>query len=166
MSASVSKRVSMGTLKHMTTVAAPDRTSLRLYLDRGMTQKQIVDEWEKDSGYRVSRSAIGMAIARYGLKSTTTRGRFSDVIPWTVRTVHKNRYDLRMLRLEHKRRHGGKLTEEQKKRLNSWRRALDTPQEGAPMGAVVFYNPNTAEGFFWIPREDHHTDIIDPGPLV
>lgn len=148
----------------MTTVTAPDKTTLRLYLEKGMTQKQIVDEWEEASGNRVSRSAIGMAIARYGLESAHPRGRYGDVIPWTVRTVHRNRYDLRMLRLEHKRRRGVKLTEEQRKRLNSWRKALDTPQEGAPLGAVVFYNPHTAQGFHWIPREPHHTDIIDPGP--
>ncbi|HET6917191.1 MAG TPA: Clr5 domain-containing protein, partial [Acidimicrobiales bacterium] len=114
----------------MTTVVVPDKTKLRLYLQKGMTQKEIVDQWEEESGFRVSRSAIGMAIARYGLESANPRPRFDDLIPWTVRTVHKNRYDLRMLRLEHRRRHGKKLTDDQRKRLTSWRKALDAPQDG------------------------------------
>lgn len=151
-------------IESMTTVVVPDKTKLRLYLQKGMTQKEIVDQWEEESGFRVSRSAIGMAIARYGLESANPRPRFDDLIPWKVRTVHKNRYDLRMLRLEHRRRHGKKLTDDQRKRLTSWRKALDAPQDGAPSGAVIFYNPNSTKGFFWIPREPHHRDIIDPGP--
>lgn len=134
-------------------VKAPDKSALRQYLDRGLTQQQIVEEWERKTGVRVSRSAIGMAIARFGLESAHPRRRFEDTVPWTVRAIHRNSYDLRMLRLEHKHRHRQKLTDEEQKRLKSWRKALDTPRPGAPLGAAIFYNPNTRVGFFWVPRE-------------
>src|SRR6478752_7450426 len=46
----------------------PDKAQLKKYLAAGLTQKQIVEQYEKDTGIKVSRSAIGMAISRYGLR--------------------------------------------------------------------------------------------------
>lgn len=41
---------------------APDPDWLRKKVSEGLSQQQIADAWEIESGYRVSRSTIAMAI--------------------------------------------------------------------------------------------------------
>lgn len=45
----------------------PDPHQMRQYVDQGLTQHQIVDAWLADSGIRVSRSAVAMALDRYDM---------------------------------------------------------------------------------------------------
>lgn len=132
----------------------PGKTELRRYLERGLTQAQIAEAWEQDSGVRVGRSAIAMAIERYGLKSGKPRPRYEDMLPWEVRGEHAMHNVARMLRLEGRRRQGGKLSEKEKRLLTNWRAALDE------QNAVVTYDPDTAEGFFWTDRLESDDDLI------
>jgi hypothetical protein len=132
----------------------PGATELRRYLEQGLTQQQIVDAWDEASGVRVSRSAIGMAIERYGLRSAKPRPRYEDMLPWTVRTEHLMHNDARMLRLEGRRRKGGALSEAEKRWLTQWRERLEEAK------AVVIYDAATTEGFFWIERQETDDDII------
>lgn len=132
----------------------PGKTELRRYVEKGLTQQQIADAWEKESGHRLSRSAIGMALARFDLQSARPRPRYEDTLPWVVVSEHRMAYDARMLRLEGRRRRGGKLSEKEKHLLTIWREALD--QENA----VVTYDAATAEGFFWTPRLPEDDDIL------
>lgn len=145
----------------------PDPTQLRLYLERGMTQAQIVDAWEKDSGVRVSRTAIAMAIKRYDLQSAHKRPRYEDVIPWRVKEEHRMEHDIRMLRLEARRRYsamGGDqaegvrpLDDRELRWLTAW---MDDLHE---QNAVVAYNPNSRRGFWWVPkRDDEHLVRVEP----
>lgn len=141
---------------HMTAQKVPGEAQLRKYLDRGLTQAQIVEAWREDSSEVVSRSAIGMAIKRYGLQSAHPRPRYEDTLPWRVREEHLMHYDARMLRLEARRRRGQALKPEDLSRLDYWRKELDR------LDAVVYYDENSPEGFLWIPREpEHGTDLID-----
>ena len=132
----------------------PDATELRHYLERGLTQAQIAAEWEKETGVRVSRSAIGMAIARYGLESARPRPRYEDTLPWRVDSNHVMHNDARMLRLEGRRRRGLPLSDDEKRWLHGWREALEEAR------AVVTYNARTPEGFYWVHRKDSDDDII------
>lgn len=131
---------------------APNATQMRGYLALGLTQQQIADRYEEDSGVKVSRSAIGLAIARYGLESTTPRPRHDDLIPWTVAPEHRNHRDVKMLRLEARRRKGLPLTEKQLRWLTTWLGELQDND------AVVMYNPATSRGFFWVRRRDADGD--------
>lgn len=133
----------------------PNKQALEKYLRDGLTQQQIADAWERDSGFRVGRTTIAMAIARHGLESAHPRPRYEETIPWRVATQHLNRYDARMLRLEGRRRLGGALDRDDQTRLSAWLNEL------TEKGAVVAYDPLTPEGFFWLEREPHHDDIID-----
>lgn len=134
----------------------PNKTQMRRYLSRGMTQQQIVEAWMEDGGEEVSRSAIAMAIERYGLKSAHPRPTHEDMLPWTVALEHRGHIDARMLRLEGRRRKGMPLTESQQRWLDQWKAELERKN------AVVHYERTTAEGFFWIPRTDEHgDDLID-----
>jgi hypothetical protein len=148
----------------MTAQKVPGEAKLREYLERGLTQAQIVDAWREDAAEDVSRSAIGMAIKRYGLKSARPRPRYEDMLPWRVREEHLMHYDARMLRLEARRRRGQELKPDELSRLQYWRDELAQPRpnEGAPNGCVIYYDENSAEGFLWIPREpEHGDDLID-----
>lgn len=143
--------------KNMANVTVvPDKTTLKNYLAKGLTQAQIVDAWASDSGNRVSRSAIAMAIARYNLNSNNPRTRHDDLLPWRVELEHRGLSDARNLRALGRRREGRPLPPVDEQRLDSWLEKLNEAN------AVVRYEPDTEEGFFWVPRlPEHGDDIID-----
>lgn len=132
----------------------PEKTQLRRYLDQGLTQKQIVEQYESDTGIKCSRSAIAMAISRYGLTSARPRDRYMDMLPWKLAAEHQYLPEARLLRFEARRRRGLDLTERERKWLTTWLKMLDDKQ------AVVTYDPRTTEGFFLIPRTEDDDDII------
>ena len=143
--------------KQTGTLRGPGPKELEKYLEKGMTQQQIADAWEEATNVRVSRSTIGMAIARYGLESPHPRPRYENMLPWRVVAEHRMAYDARMLRAEGRRREGKSLTTKEKRLLTAWREQLDDSN------AVIVYDPDTAEGFFWVPREEDDDDIIRRG---
>lgn len=132
----------------------PDKAQLRKYLAAGLTQKQIVEQYEKDTGIKVSRSAIGMAISRYGLKSSRPRDRYMDMIPWQLSPAHQDHPDARLLRFEARRRRGLDLNDRELTWLSGWLKKLDDEQ------AVIVYRPETTEGFWWVERTDDDDDLI------
>jgi hypothetical protein len=136
---------------------APSKAELERYLREGLTQQQVADAWEEKTNIRVSRSTIGMAIARYGLEPPRTRQRYEETLPWRISMEHRMHNDARMLRAEARRRRGLALPEKTKRLLTKWRQALDEAE------AVVVYDPDTAEGFHWVPRRESDDDIIRPG---
>lgn len=138
----------------------PNKTQLRRYLSKGMTQQEIVDAWEKDSNHRVSRSAIGMAIERYGLKEfARVRPNYPEMLPWIVAAEHRDHIDARMLRLEGRRRSGRKLSEKEERWLEQWKAELEESD------AVVRYERNSEEGFYWVPRTDPAV-LAEDGELI
>lgn len=132
----------------------PSATEMRRYLARGLTQQQIADAYEADTGVKCSRSAIGMAINRYGLKSSTPRPRYDDLIPWKVRPEHRGRLDHKYLHWEKRRREGKSLTPKQLTMLQNWLERLREEK------AVVMYNPDTDQGWWWVPRQADDVDLI------
>ena len=138
---------------------APGKTELDRYLRKGMTQAQIAEAWEKDTGVKVSRTTIAMAIKRYELNSAHPRPRHDDMLPWHVKDEHRNHIEARMLRMEGRRRKGMPLSESDLNWLNKWRLQLDEKN------AVVAYDPDHPEGFVWIPRTEEHDDIIHRGKV-
>jgi len=142
-------------------VKVPNKTQLRRYLSKGLTQKEIVDLWEQESGERVSRSAIAMAIERYDLKSAHPRPTYPELLPWVIGEEHRQHLDARMLRLEGRRRAGRRLYEFEQRVLDQWKEALERAN------AVIHYEKDTDEGFFWIPRTaEHGDDLIDRSNAV
>ena len=119
-----------------------------------MTQAQIVDAWERDGGMRVSRSTIAMAIKRADLEAAHPRPRYEDLLPWHVRDEHRNHIEARMLRLLGRQRNGLPIKDEEARWLKNW---LESLQEA---NAVVTYDAETDEGFFWTNREPTDEDVI------
>lgn len=134
--------------------SVPDKTWLRRHAQAGLTQQQMVDAWENESDIRVSRSAIAMAMRRWGVDAAKPRPRYEDMLPWHVLDEHKYNSQARLLRLEGRRRKGGKLNDKELGWLTTWRRELDAAN------AVIMYDPQTEEGFHWVPRLPTDNDII------
>ena len=104
---------------------APSEREMEKYLEKGLTQAQIRDDWEQVSGHRLSLSTISMAIKRYGLEAANPVERYTDVLPWKVRQDHQMHNDARMLRYEARRRRGKSLSDKEKRLLTDWKQALD-----------------------------------------
>lgn len=133
----------------------PDSTQMRRYLDQGLSQRQIADAYEKDTGIKVSRSAIGMAIGRYGLKSSRPAERYMDMLPWDIAAEHQYLPEARLLRFEARRRRGLELADREMTWLGNWLTMLEEKN------AVVTYDPRTKEGFWLVPRTpEDGADII------
>lgn len=113
-----------------------------------------MDAWERESGMRVSRSAIAMAMSRWDVPSAKPRPRYEDMLPWHVKAEHRLNAQARLLRLEGRRRKGGHLTSRELNWLTTWREEL------AAANAVIVYDPDTSEGFFWVVREPMDDDVI------
>lgn len=114
----------------------------------------MVETWEGESGVRVSRSAIAMAMLRNGVSAAKPRPRYEEMLPWHVLDEHKYNSQARLLRLEGRRRTGGSLNAKELQWLTTWRRELESHN------AVVTYDPDTEEGFHWVARTDADDDII------
>ena len=95
--------------------------------------------------------------ARLGLEERR-HTRTDDLIPWPVRREHRYRYAIMMLRAEAKRRQGKPLTDIEQRRLERW---LAWLREN---NAVVHYDPDTEQGWWYVPREPSDDDIIRRPP--
>lgn len=114
----------------------------------------MVEEWEKESGIRVSRSAIAMAMRLHDVTPAHPRPRYDDMLPWHVKVEHALHSDAQLLRLEGRRRSGAKIPPRKLQWLTGWKtRLMDAD-------AVIHYDPNTESGFFWVKRESSDDDII------
>jgi hypothetical protein len=132
----------------------PDKRKMEAYLKLGLSQQGIADQYEEDTGIKVSRSAIAMAIERYGLQSAQPRARYMDMVPWRLAPEHRMHTDARMLRLEGRRRRGAPLKEGELRRLDQWLTLL------RERDCVIHYDGRTARGFWWCPRTEEDSDIV------
>ncbi len=84
--------------------------------------------------------------------------RYTDLIPWRVRQTHANHYALALLRKEARRRRGQTVTVDWMSRLESWKRKLEETN------CVVYYDPESVDGFYYVPRLPEDGDIIRRPP--
>lgn len=132
----------------------PDRLRMEAYLNLGLNNSEIARQYEKDTGIRVTPQAISMAITRYGLKTNNPRSRYEDLIPWQLRPEHRMHTEARLLRMEARRRLGKSLSAADLTWLNNWMKLL------RDSNAVVTYDPDREEGFYWVERKPTDRDII------
>lgn len=125
----------------------PDKNTLQRWHDAGMTHQAMADRVLAETGERVSRAAISMALQRYNI-TTEQKARYRDEVPWHVRVEHLRAYPVRMLRLLGRRRSGEPMADDLSARLDGWLRQLEESN------AVVAYDPDSDQGFFYVPRED------------
>lgn len=126
----------------------PDRTTLRRWLGEELTHRAIAERWREETGNACTRTAVTMAVNRYGLNAETKQPRYEEYIPWSpVKREHSMNPHARNLRLLAKRDRGEDLSADDVDRLESWLAKL------AVRDAVVHYDRDTEQGFWLVPRE-------------
>lgn len=133
----------------------PDKTTFERWLaeDPPPTHQQMADRVFDQTGHRVTRAAISVALMSYGL--TTPKHRYEDTLPWRVAVEHGRAYPARCLRLLGKRRRNLPLTPQEETLLNNWLADLDRDE------LIVAYDPGDDQGFHYISKtyKDHDEDI-------
>lgn len=132
----------------------PDKTTFQAWLAEGLTHQQMADRVYEETGHRVTRAAVTVALMGYGL--TTPKARYRETIPWRVRMDHAKSYPVRMLRYLGKRRMGVDLTEQEAKLLDTWLDHL------ANEGLIVAYDPEDDAGLHYIDASlrDHDDETL------
>jgi hypothetical protein len=119
----------------------------------GRTYTWMIDEYRRKYNIETTPSLWGGFRRRRGLPRRITRD--DALIPWFVKEEHRWEFPIQMLRAEARRRAGTELDAENARKLTSFLQRLEQD------GTVVHYDPDTDEGFFYVPRRDGiDTDII------
>lgn len=116
----------------------------RRWWDEGRTYQWIINKYREKYGIDVTLGAIGNWRARLGLERRQQRN--MSLIPWEIEEKHRYRHVLAMLRAEGRRRAGAPLARLQEHRLESWLHWMSEND------CVVHYDPETDEGFHYVPR--------------
>ncbi|MFJ3775211.1 hypothetical protein ACIPX0_26295 [Streptomyces sp. NPDC090075] len=122
------------------------------WFEEGKTYQWMIDEYKRKYGIDTVASMWGNFRRRRGLDRRITRD--DELIPWEVKEEHRWKYPVAMLRIEARKRDKRELTENEEDRLASWKEMLKEE------GAVVHYDPETEEGFFYVPRQKGDDDLI------
>lgn len=153
----------------------PPMSELEELLRAGHSHREIATIVSQQTGTPVARSTISAAFHRAGISGDAPR--YLEELPWRVKTEHLHAYPARMLRLLGRRRAGLELSVEEDGRLTRWIDQL------AADGDVVGYDPETLEGFWYVParpqdgaggipvrvgfcsvQEIRRTELADPYP--
>lgn len=129
-----------------------DEQEVLRWFDEGKTYKEMVQLYWDKYNLEVGHSMFGNFRRRRGLERRTVRD--DELIPWEVKEEHRYKWPIIMLRAEGRRRAGFDLPEKTEANLDRWLAGLEEDQ------CVVHYDPDTEEGWFYIPRTPTHTDII------
>jgi hypothetical protein len=122
------------------------------WFEEGRTYQWMVEEYKRKYNIETVPSLWGNFRRRRGLPRRITRD--DELIPWFVDERHRWAYPLAMLRVEGRRRAGRPLRAADQRRLDSWLQYLHDEN------VVVHYDPQTRDGFFYVPRESGDDDII------
>jgi len=124
------------------------------WFEEGRTYQWMIDEYKRKYNIDTVASMWGNFRRRRGLDPRIVRD--TELIPWEVKPEHRWKYPLAMLRLEARVRAKAKLTKDEQGRLASWKEMLEEEN------AVVHYDPDTEDGFFYVPRTEGDRDFIHP----
>lgn len=122
------------------------------WFEEGRTYAWMVEEYRRKYNIETVPSLWGNFRRRRGLNRRIVRD--DELIPWHVLPEHRWAYPVAMLRVEARRRAGAAMTDDEAKRLKNWKAFLEEEN------AVVHYDPETEEGFHYIPRQPGDDDII------
>lgn len=131
-----------------------DVAEFKRWYAEGREYKWMVEQYKEKYDLDVTRAMFSNWRARLGL-SPRSVVRDSDLIPWLVRRDHTWLLPMRMLRLEARVRSGATVTHQQLTQVHAWCESL------RETGRVVHYEPDTEQGFFYVPaREGIDTDLV------
>lgn len=130
-----------------------DEGEVRRWYDEGLTYQWMVDEYLRK--YNIDTTVQQFSNLRWRRGWPKRLARYMDLVPWRVRHEHLGRYPVAMLRRVARMRNGAEMSDADMERIESWLASLKEEN------AVVHYDPNTEEGFFYVPRRAGiDTDLI------
>ncbi|QYW07876.1 immunity repressor [Streptomyces phage RedBear] len=129
-----------------------DEGEVLRWFEEGRTYDWMVEEYKRKYNIETVPSLWGNFRRRRGLPRRIVRD--DDLIPWHINEEHRWLYPLAMLRVEARLRAGAKVTDLEMSRVTSWKNMLEEE------GAVVHYDPDTEDGFFYVPRQPGDDDLI------
>lgn len=130
----------------------PEQRAMALYEHHRMPA-DLTAALNREGFPKVTVAAVTQWMRRRGL-ARHPLPRYEDMIPWTLKPEHRHLYPAKMLRRLGRERSGADLTEAQTEELARWVRKLRTGD------LVVHYDPETVEGFHYIPREAQDKDLV------
>jgi hypothetical protein len=138
-----------------------DKAEVLRWFEEGRTYDWMSQQYLEKYGIETRATMWANFRRREELEPRITRDE-GELIPWEVLPEHRHTYPIIMLRIEARRRAGRELTQRDQDRLAGWlrsRKADDT---------VVHYDPETEDGFFYVPRRPGvDKDLIrEPGKRV
>ncbi|MCG8926664.1 hypothetical protein [Lentzea sp. CC55] len=122
------------------------------WMEEGKPYSWMVEEYKRKYNVETSISMWSNFRRRHDFEGRMARD--PELVPWKVKEEHSWATPLTMLRLEARRRQGFPLRPQDETRLINWLDAVKLQQ------AVVHYDPDTEEGFFYVPREERDDDLI------
>lgn len=129
------------------------------WFEEGRTYAWMADEYDRKYNIQIAPTSFAMMRRRRGWERRITRN--DELIPWAVKDAHRWAYPVVMLRVEARRRAGRPIREVDAVRLEPWKRDL------LERGLVVHYDPETEDGFFYVPaRPGIDTDLIRTPPRI
>lgn len=127
---------------------------VRRWFEAGKTYQWMADEYLRKYRLEVSPSMFSQLRRKSGWERRHVRN--DGLIPWAVKPEHRWTYAVQMLRAEGRSRAGKEMSPVTAARLETWKKTL---QES---GAVVHYEPETDEGFFYVPAQEGEDLIRRP----
>jgi hypothetical protein len=116
------------------------------WLEEGRTYQWCVDEYLRKYNIETTISMWAALRRRHGIDNRIVRD--EALIPWAVNSEHRHSHAVSMLRAEARRRAGKELTPLMEDMLDTWLRGLRED------GTVVHYDPDTDEGWWYVPRRE------------
>ena len=132
-----------------------DESEVTRWIEEGKTYRWMADEYLRKYNIQVSPTMFSEFRATRGLERRIVRD--TELIPWAVQEHHRWDSILANLRTEARIRAGmdpADLSYALRIRWEAFRRELEETN------TVVYYDPQTEQGFFLVPREPGDTDII------
>lgn len=123
------------------------------WIEEGRTYAWMTEEYMRKYQIETSPSLWSNFRRRHGLDRRIARN--DDLIPWEVKSEHRWRYPIAMLRHEARHRAGMDQAAGIPEKLAVWKANLEKDD------LVVHYDPDTEDGFFYVPRRPGiDTDLI------
>lgn len=129
-----------------------DEQEVIRWFNEGRTYEWMTEQYRTKYNVAMSPAAWGNFRARRGLARRIIRD--DDLIPWAVKEEHRYLHAVMMLRLEARVRAGLDVPAVHAVRHRNFMARLTNDN------LVVDYDPDSAEGFRLVPREDGDTDVI------
>lgn len=129
-----------------------DRGEVKRWYEEGRTYRWMVQEYARKYNVQITVAAFSELRRQEGWTKRYVHN--EDLIPWKVEERHRYKGPAAQLRSLANRRAGVEMDDRRNRQLDAFLAELEE------LNAVVHYDPETEDGFFYVPREEGDTDVV------